>query len=1481
MPDLNRNLVFLVLQFLQELNCKEAVHKVEQETGVFFNLKYFEEILKNGHWDNVESYLSGFTTLDQNDYSKKVFFDIRKQKFYEALDKRDRAKALDILVKELKVFSTFNDGVFKQLTELLFLENFRSGIEKLHLCSQESASCFCFFPLDFRGNVLTCKEVEQISNCVDANSVRASMFDELKRVIKKDPTFRDKLQFPRMNNSVLRTLYSQSLHSPNPNCGQDGAQVPSLVTNTLAGATPETKGSSGVHGPYQPAKSALHLNIARWIANPFPTSHPTVSVGPRGLTDTNRAGVAILALASNGVHKLWKWQRNNENQALKVTLLCIRRENLPIQHGDIQGNAYIQSPTTCSNIYCLSSENNNIIAIGMEDSSIQVFNIKCDKDKINLRGHQKRITGLAFSHVLDVLVSSGADAQLFVWSVEQWMPKAPLPKAEKLVQIKSAQALVSIGGTHVHFHKDQIQLLAIREEQITIYKAPKLNFLVKWIPGESSELVTDATYSCNFQSIYASLNDGSVSVLEATTLLLMCRISPSAYLPSHPSLMVYPLVIAAHPSEPNQFALGLTDGAVYILEPLESEGKWGNSFTGAVSETNMSDHNRNLVFLVLQFLQELNCKEAVHKVEQETGVFFNLKYFEEILKNGHWDNVESYLSGFTTPNQNDYSKKVFFDIRKQKFYKALDKRDRAKALDILVKELKVFSTFNDEVFKQLTELLFLENFREAEHLTKYVDANSSRIRLFDNLKGVIEKDPTFRDKLQFPSLDNSVLRTLSSPSLHSPNPNCGQGGAQVPSPVTNTLAGATPETGGSSGVHGPYQPAKSAFYPYIASSIANLFPMSHPTVSEGPRGLTDTNRAANLDHPQTPLVNKTGMEYQRAASERVLKRSRSLRGPDEVKRKRKKESSRSSDGLPLSLLMVLNQGSAVKSMDFHPVQQYLLLVGTDTGDIMLWGAVRRERIAHRNFNVRDLGACSMALQATLASEYTASVNRVLWSPEGTLFVLPTSASSVAYSKNIVQIYFYNGVDGPQYRLEIEAHVGNVNDIAFSHPNEKLSVITCGEDKSIKVWDAVTGSRQYTFEGHQAPVSSVCPNHRECSKDLLSSQWILSASIDGKIKAWVYDKSDSMFDRDSPNHLCLKMAYSADGIRLFSCGTNKEGDLCIVEWNESKGFVKKTYKGFGKRSEGVVQFDTTNKFLAAGDEFMVKFWNLDNVYCLRSTDAEGGLPAYPCIRFNKGGTLLAVSTNDNGIKILANADGVQLLGAVITAPTTGTFGTADAIAGTSIKNGDNRSLENVIPRIADELKEKSERWKLAEIKEPSHCRCLRLPDNLSILRVSRLTYTNLGVAILALASNGVHKLWKWQRNNENQALKATSSVLPQLWEPPSEILMTNEISDINPEDAVPCFALSKNGNYLISASATASAPPQLCQPSSGLLMTNEKSDTNPEDAAPSFPLSKNDSYLFSASGGKISLFHMMTFRKMTTFMPPPPVVTFIAFHPPEQ
>lgn len=215
-------------------------------------------------------------------------------------------------------------------------------------------------------------------------------------------------------------------------------------------------------------------------------------------------------------------------------------------------------------------QNVNIIAMGMDDSSIQIYDIMFDWIYSKLEGHHKRVTGLAFSNALNILVSSGADAQLCVWRTDKWEKQS-----SKFLQMPNGRVLSPLAQTCVQFHQDQIHLLAVNETQLAIFEAPKLENLEQWVPRESSGSVTDAAYSCDGQSIFASLEDGTVCVLASATLGLRCRIDPTAYLPCNPRYRVYPLVIASHPSEPNQFALGLTDGGVFVLEPLESAGDWG------------------------------------------------------------------------------------------------------------------------------------------------------------------------------------------------------------------------------------------------------------------------------------------------------------------------------------------------------------------------------------------------------------------------------------------------------------------------------------------------------------------------------------------------------------------------------------------------------------------------------------------------------------------------------------------------------------------------------------------------------------------------------------------------------------------------------------------------------------------------------------------------------------------------------------------
>ncbi|KAK4748798.1 hypothetical protein SAY87_015384 [Trapa incisa] len=883
----------------------------------------------------------------------------------------------------------------------------------------------------------------------------------------------------------------------------------------------------------------------------------------------------------------------------------------------------------------------------------------------------------------------------------------------------------------------------------------------------------------------------------------------------------------------------------------------------------MSSLSRELVFLILQFLEEEKFKESVHKLEKESGFYFNMKYFEEKVLAGEWEEVEKYLTGFTKVDDNRHSMKIFFEIRKQKYLEALDRQDKAKAVEILVSDLKVFSTFNDELYKEITQLLTLGNFRENEQLSKYGDTRTARNIMLIELKKLIEANPLFRDKLVFPALKSSRLRTLINQSLNwqhqlckNPRPNpdiktlftdhtcTPPNGPLAPTAINLAVAKlSTPPT--MVAAHGPFPPTAAAAN---ANALAGW--MANASVSSSVQAAVvnassipvPPNQVPMLKRPLTPTA--PGMvDYQSTEHEQLLKRLRPTQSVEEVTYPiARHQASWSLEDLPRTVAFTIRQGSPITSMDFHPAHPTVLLVGCNGGEITIWELGSQEILVSRAFKTWDSSSVSPAFQAASVKEPAISVNKVSWSPDGN-FV------GAAFNKHLVHLYACHGSNDLRQQTEIEAHIGSVNDLAFSIPNKQLCIVTCGDDKLIKVWD-INGRRLFNFEGHEASVYSICPHHKE------NIQFIFSTAVDGKIKAWLYDNIGSRVDYDAPGHYCTTMLYSADGSRLFSCGTSKDGESFLVEWNESEGAVKRKYSGLiKKKSHGVVQFDTTqNHFLAVGEDGQIKFWDMDNVNLLTSTDAEGGLLSFPRLRFNKEGNLLAVTTADNGFKILSNNAGLRYVKvnespnfeAVLQNPIESSY---VKVSGPSVATNASpvnlkverssparpspiingveamgRGVEK--PRAVEEVVEKSKSWQLTEILDTIQCQLVTMPDSGDTSsKVVRLLYTNSGVGVLALGANGVQKLWKWVRNEHNPSGKATASVAPQHWQPSSGLLMSNDVSGVNLEEAVPCIALSKN-----------------------------------------------DSYVMSACGGKISLFNMMTFKVMTTFMPPPPASTFLAFHP---
>ncbi|KAF5755676.1 putative transcription factor WD40-like family [Helianthus annuus] len=197
---------------------------------------------------------------------------------------------------------------------------------------------------------------------------------------------------------------------------------------------------------------------------------------------------------------------------------------------------------------CFALSKNDPYVMSASGGKISLFNMMTFKVTVFLllkaSLKDKRMSGLSFSHVLNVLVSSGVNAQIRVWSSDGWEKQKT-----RYVQLPPGRTPSPQSDTRVQFHHDQTHFLL-------------------WIQRENSALISHATFSCDSELIYASF-----CVFNASHLRLRCKINPFAYLTSN--LNVHPMVIAAHPQEPNQLALGLSDGTVHVLEPLESDGRWG------------------------------------------------------------------------------------------------------------------------------------------------------------------------------------------------------------------------------------------------------------------------------------------------------------------------------------------------------------------------------------------------------------------------------------------------------------------------------------------------------------------------------------------------------------------------------------------------------------------------------------------------------------------------------------------------------------------------------------------------------------------------------------------------------------------------------------------------------------------------------------------------------------------------------------------
>lgn len=852
----------------------------------------------------------------------------------------------------------------------------------------------------------------------------------------------------------------------------------------------------------------------------------------------------------------------------------------------------------------------------------------------------------------------------------------------------------------------------------------------------------------------------------------------------------------------------------------------------------MASLSRELVFLILQFLDEEKFRGTLHRLEQESGFHFNLQHFEDLILQGKWDDVERYLSGFSALEDNRYSMKIYFEIRKQKYLEALELKEKTTAIDILMKDLKVFQALNSELYKEMTSLLVLDNFRENEKLAHYGDARTARVLMFQELKKLIESNPVFQDKLEFPKLPPSRLRTVVNQALNWQHKLCKR---PKPAPEISTLfvdhscdGEYSHHANGALGSQGTAAGTGQLTLPILQGQqnhvmYSQSMPVTHNSFPGQPLttslGLHAAPQFLNLQ--QTPMLMPMQMSHiaqpmsvQAYQHQEQQKRTRESgqntavqpgsAGPvvqrPSKQRKQKdgqvgglQKTNYTAEDLPTSVKLTLRFTCQPTALSFHPHIGNFLAVGDAMGSVSLFDVSSTQRLWSQNMST---------------SSKPVQVNKVVWSPDGGLVGVALSNGRVALQAANAESASILGKP-----VEVLAHEGSVNDLRFvAKPGETLAVITCGDDKLVNVWDVRTGEKLHTFEGHKSAVCCVCPQ----TKDSIS--FLLSTSKDGTIKVWFYNNPTSQVDFSVEGQYCTYITYSADGKRLFSCGRGKESKTTLFEWDEQSGSIKQRFTSFANCTEDSATIDTVaNRFIAAVDDHKLKFWEFDKPRMLFSMTLDEELPPSAPVCFNCAGTLLAVLGTGKFVKVLASSKEAAHLPR--------TAGAREAVEKAVIVE----PTENAVARVAQEVtptesgslemvvgKASTTEELVPEVSERAAC-ISKLLEGDEGSSIEYLLFNNGGTGLLALDKNAKHKFWRWDGDN------TTVFEGPSLWRPSPSAVMTNDEA-AGEEPVLPCMAVSRN-----------------------------------------------DSYVLSASGGKVSLFNLLSFKIMAAFMPPPPAASCLAFH----